>query len=475
MHTLFRRRCVAVVAAVVSAGLLAGLPAGLPAHAAQLKFSQRTIASSLTVGEPRVFADKDPSGVTHTYVVAPLASTTVWSSTDGSHWKMAATAGGGGDSDLAIDANHTVWADDLLDGSAASTTIPISTSTNYGQSFKLRTTLAPHASGVTYDRPWLAASGLPVVASALSAGALSAADINVWRIDATSGRVTGPKVVASNVDVQGPMIALPRGGFAVAYEGLDAAGTDTAIVVADSKDGVSWSTHQVADHEVAHLFPVIAADASNGSRDVAWSGDVIGTTAPGGLFSTGGATEAVKFATQPSGHAWSKPQVLSDIRLDALQDNRPAVFPWVVAGGGGVDVTYAIATQHPVNPPGVGGLPGDLGSPSNFGGPTTTWDLLVAQSFNPGAASSWTRTVIAGDFHTGSICVGGLETCPGPQQLQLVNLPTPFDRRELDFIGAGLDPAGNLLVPFGKDTPSTDLLFPDVNLTLARQAGGPAL
>ena len=466
MHTLFMRRCVAVVAAVVGAGLLTGLPA----HATQLKFSQRTVASSRTVGEPRVFTDKDPSGVTHTYVVAPYTGTTVWSSTDGSHWQMASTAGGGGDSDVAIDANHTVWADDLFDGNGTASTIPISSSSDYGRSFKLRTKLAPHATGLTYDRPWLAASGLTLVASALSSG-----DINVWRFDASAAHVTGPKVIAKNVDYQGPVIALPGGGFAVAYEGQDVAGTDTAIFVADSKDGVLWSTHQIADHEVAHLFPVVAADASNGSRAVAWSGDVIGTTQPGGLVSTGGATDAIKVAFQAAGHAWSKPQVVSDARLDALQDNRPAVFPWVVAGNGGVDVTYAIATQHPLNPPGVGGLPGDLGSPSNFGGPTTTWDLVVAQSFNPSASNSWTRTIVAGAFHTGSICTGGLTTCPGPQQAQLVNLPTPFDRRELDFIGSGLDPAGNLLVPFGRDTPATDPVFPNIDLTLAHQAAGPAL
>jgi hypothetical protein len=143
-----------------------------------------------------------------------------------------------------------------------------------------------------------------------------------------------------------------------------------------------------------------------------------------------------------------------------------------VAGRPGkVDVAWYEATQ-------AGGLP-DPGP--DLGGAQTTWNVVMAQSTNGmAAAPAYALSTAVKGFHTGSICTGGLEACPGPQQVGVGNAPTPFDRRVLDFFTIDLDTYGNAVIAYPKDRPRMtgavgDVVFAWCDIFVARQLTGPTI
>jgi hypothetical protein len=143
------------------------------------------------------------------------------------------------------------------------------------------------------------------------------------------------------------------------------------------------------------------------------------------------------------------------------------MFPWVAAGESGrADIVWYQSD--------TGMLP-DLGP--DRGMPTTTWDVKMAQITGATTTSPTISVVTAAPkFHTGSICTAGL-SCAGPQNAGLVNAPTPYDRRLLDFFEIALDTNGNALIAYPNDRPQTttdpyDVLEPRSDLLVARQTNG---
>jgi len=441
-------------------------------------FSTTTVGANQAVGEPRVFVDPTSTGPRF-FVVGPgidsngNVNTFMWWSMDGHKFSGPALtnqAGGGNDSDLAIDANHKVYAADLSDPQGNSG-VPISVWSPTTHKFHPVGEVAP--GNTSLDRQWIASTStghLAVIALDTNSG-----DEDAWTSSDSGAhfkQTSSP--AASSVNVAGPLITgpAPAGGipplyFAYLHQNNDATagvvGGTSDLRVAKSVDGGrTWTTKSVAQNQSSTLFPVVATDRSGGVY-AAWSGtDPVSNN-----------SDVIVFAASPhGGSTWNKPVAVSSNAVDALGNAPAAVFPWIVADGAGrVDVTYAIESQPLINSP----------EGSDDGGPQSTWDLRVAQSLNATATKpTWTSSVAAADFHTGSICSLGT-LCVGPQELLGIgNVPTPFDRRDLDFFGSAVDASGKLYVPFCADRPAltgnpNDILFPNIDVRLSDQTGGPTI
>ena len=460
--------------AVVTMALVASCALAAPAQASNaLSFTTTRIASDQAVGEPRVVIDASAPGPRF-FVVAPgvdasgKLNTFLWWSTDGRRFAgPALTNQGSEDSDLAIDANHTVYTADATDPSGRPT-IPISVWHPQTHRFS-RVGFA--AQGQTaLDRPWIAAPG-PRRLVAIARG--SSDNELAWvSVDGGARFTTDPEVIDTNVVRAGPLVAGPsprRGGTAPLYflyvrrsggqPGLFASGD---LRLATSTDGgADWTTSLVATNQYSTLFPVVASDNA-GNLYAVWSGyDQSSNNSQVVVFS----------ASRDKGRSWRTPRAVSDNRVDGAGYAPPALFPWIVAGASGrVDIAYVIGNQPIVNAPGA-----------DFGGPATRWDVRVAQSLNATSAEpTWTSRVASADFHTGSICTMGA-SCPTPySSLGVGNAPTPMDRRDLDFAGAAIDGSGRVYVPFCSDRPASsgnlnDVVFANIDVNLARQTLGPTL
>src|ERR1041385_8432263 len=122
---------------------IASLVLPLVAALASPTFSHPTVATAQTTGEPLAFVDPNDPGAAGNpatvYVVSPEVSTLVWKSTDGGGtWSaMAASLGGGGDSDIAIDATGRVYVADLFGsgGITAGGIMPVSNSSTGASSW----------------------------------------------------------------------------------------------------------------------------------------------------------------------------------------------------------------------------------------------------------------------------------------------------------------------------------------------------
>jgi hypothetical protein len=428
-----------VVVAVSSA------PAGAAA-----KFASSPVSRASRAAEPKVYVDSRTRPPT-VYVAAPAdgPSSQLWRSADGGRTfrKMAATAAGGGDSDVVVDAKGTLYVADLFDA-AGGAKFPVSTSYDGGRTYARVVNAAPEQNDL--DRQWIAsnAAGHLVGTATSGEGTLFA-----WVSKNAARYFDGPFAIAKNITIQGPVVTGPGRVYYTVY--TDASG----VHYARSRDGADWDTGMIAAGHASTLFPVIAADTGSNLYAV-WSE----SSAP---FFSGPVYLA---RSTNGGRTWTRPAAVSPARADAFGTTPSAIFPWVVAGARGrVAVSYAIAHQ----------LAGpDLGA--SLGGPQTTWDYVLAQSMNAlSARPVWSSTVIARGAHVGSICPDGTG-CPGPQQFGFVNLPTPFDRRDLDFAGADVDSKGNVYVAYNRDRPPTsgdpnDVVTSHTDIVLARQTGGPKL
>jgi hypothetical protein len=417
-------------------------------------FSTSLVQAESTTGEPSMLADlrTTPAAL---YVTAPDAGNDVWRSTDGgASWAtMARTPGGGGDADLAMDADGVLYATDLLSPTQTlATTLPVEASFDQGASWTRVQQLAPDAgTGVSWDRQWIEADGHGhVVVTARGSG------LAAWVSRDAAQTFVGPIAVAADAVKSGKLI-LSNGVLYAPYA------TATDVKVASSADGgLTWASAEVAPLTGADSlhFPVLAADSAGGLY-LAWAGD---TPAPGDLGLYHEKVQVFFTSSGDGGATWRAPVQLSDA-------SKVAIFPAIVAGAPGkVDVAYDSA---------------DFFGYPDVATPTTTWDVVVEQSLDADTATPhFARAVAAPAFHTGSICTGGLELCPGPQQLGYGNAPTPFDRRVLDFFGMVLDGNGNAVLSYPADRPVTnclhacalgDLAQSWVDVRVARQTGGPGL
>ncbi len=417
-----------------------------------------TVATNQLTGEPGIALD--PSNAQRVYAVAPGVDGVWFSGNGGSTFALrrfpSASTGpspsNDGDSDVAVDANGVLYHSGLLARGSLDTTIPVAVSTDQGVTWKHRYELRPDAAGIVCDRQWTAArgSGIVVHAARCENGEVA------WVSTNGGENFTGPHSIAGDVSTAGPLVFGANGVLYQPYV------NNSQVRVAKSLDnGETWTRHVVATYEGRILFwPGLDVDAT-GNVYVAWSespvmGDLIYPVPPSG--GTVYYSRSINAALN-----WTPKRQISAA-------SRTAIFPWVTAGATGkVDVSfYAVGGES---------RPAANGSP-DLGGPLTTWNVEVAQTLNGTATTpSFSLFTIVPGFHTGSVCTSGLY-CIGPQNVGLLNAPTPFDRRVLDFFETAAGANGLLMIAYPKDRPTLDLnaplnaAQPVVDVMLVRQTGG---
>ncbi|MHB8586916.1 MAG: sialidase family protein [Thermoplasmatota archaeon] len=458
------------IGVTIACGFL--LVAVLPATATAPVFSSLIVASPEQIAEPSVHVDPTTSPA-RVYITGPEAGNPIWySANDGASFtRGATTGGGGGDADVATDGNGVVYVSDLLGAGGASSTLPVSVSLDGGKTFSSMVLLDPTATAIAYDRQWDVAWGNGNVVEIARAGSTEAAWVSTNR----AASFSGPYTVATDVNVAGRILRDGSGTLWVPYH--NSAGT--GLNLAKSTDGgKTWTSSEVAPYPTNitssgttsfPLFPSIAADSSGNLYLVAT------------LYGPYGAT--TYFTRSLDGGVTFSPLVAisSTTPTPIVQNSPSAVMATVTAGSTGrVAVSWYQARDT------LG--KGELDISPELGNPKTQWDLMVAESTSAANATpTWTITTAYADFHTGSICTGGLTFCPSPSQLGVGNVPQFFDRRVLDFFGTDTDPSGHVMdvIPVDRDMTHCvtgqgtcyvgDLYTQWADLTLVTQTGGTLL
>ncbi len=246
------------------------------------------------------------------------------------------------------------------------------------------------------DRQWVTSDGARVYISYHDAG--SSTLIHVQRSDDdgfTFQRVGDPVVAQGGAtgdatfnNDQGPIVADPvthnvYAVYAAGEPGIQK-GTSAAfnnIFVSRSADfGQSWIANKVFAAPLFtalnNVFPSLAVDPTNGTLYAVWSD---------------AHTVSLSRSTD-QGATWSPAQVVS------RAPSTTAVFPWVAALNGTVDVVYYGTTA------------------SSKDDPSAVWNVYLAQSTN-GGASFQQVLVTAHPNHVGVICTNGTGCAPGTRNL----------------------------------------------------------
>jgi hypothetical protein len=240
------------------------------------------------------------------------------------------------------------------------------------------------------DRPWITSDGSRAFISYHDAG--NSALIHLQRSDDdgfTWQRVGDPIVgqdgatgdATFNND-QGPVVADPfshnvydiyAAGSASVQKGTTA--NFNNIFVSRSTDGgVTWRAtlvfHAPLNTALNNVFPTLAVDPANGKLHAAWSD-----------------AHTVFYATSSDADAtWSSATAVN------VAPATTAVFPWIAAYNGLVDLVYYGTTA------------------SSKDDPTAVWNVFLAQTVNDGA--SFTQSVVSNTpNHVGVICTAGI-ACP---------------------------------------------------------------
>jgi hypothetical protein len=407
-------------------------------------FLQSSVDTAVTSGEPRVFVDPtDPGAVGNpatVYDIWPVAGVQVFKSMDGGiSWPMSATTlGGGGDADIAIDGSGCVYIVEPFDA-AMNGNVPVSSSCGAVLAFGAPVpSLVP---AITLpDRPWIAATGLG--AAAVVTVTYNDGGTVRTRVSFTAGATWIAGGTIPGVSTQGPIFYGP--GATTLYTIYSAGGV--MMYAFSTTSGLLWTTGVIGPEPGgAVLFPVMAADVA-GNLYAAWSGLTSAVPLVGIPLHS-----EIHFAKSTNGGAtWSPIIPLST-------PDHSAVFPWVTANlAGGVDIMW-VQDQTPTGR--------NISVGSDLGTPVTQWDLVMAQSTNAAAlAPTFTTTMVLPDVHTGSICTQGI-LCLGPQNVGVGNLPTPLDRRLLDFFAIASDGFGNALISYARDRPFPGILVGDLILS----------
>lgn len=406
----------------------------------------KTLVASAQSGEPGLAVDKRTTPWT-IWVTDPTVGSSTWRSTDGgaSFTPGPVTHMAGGDSDIALDANGTLYITDLQGKTTLKTDLAVSVSLDQ-QRVSYAKFLDPSApqGSITWDRQWVAAEGQGHSVVVARHGGLYAA----WVTRDAWGHWVGPITIATDITKGGKPVFSPDG--ALLYVPFCQSGH---VGVGRSADGgLTWTRLFGVDLlGTCQHFPVL---------DVDDAGTVYLTFAEGTqtippvlapLYN------AIYFASSSDhGDSW-KP------RVRVSDSATPAIFPWIVAGAPGkVDLVYY--TEH-------------FAASPDYSPPTTAWDVVLSQSQNADAARpNFTRVTAYAGFHQGSICMSGI-ACLGPQNLGLVGAPGPADRRVLDYFMVGATEQGKAIIihPVDRNFASGSVgnaVFAYVDLVLDRQLEG---
>jgi hypothetical protein len=246
------------------------------------------------------------------------------------------------------------------------------------------------------DRQWITSDGQHVYISYHDAGNSSLIHMQRSDDDGYTWKKIGDPIVgqgsttgnATFNNIQGPLVAdsyshnvydIYNEGEAGIQKGTSAAFNN--VIVSRSTDmGVTWMSSLVAHFplftDLSNVFPSLAVDPTNGKLYAVWSD-----------------AHYVYFSTSiDQGVSWS-----AMVKVNTAPATT-AIFPWVAAYNGTVDVVYYATTA------------------SNKDDPSAVWNVYLAQILNNG--SSFIQSLVSNTpNHVGVICTGGISCAPGTRNL----------------------------------------------------------
>lgn len=273
------------------------------------------------------------------------------------------------------------------------------------------------------DRQWITSDGSHVYISYHDAANSSLIHVQRSDDDGYTWRRAGDPVVgqgratgdATFNNDQGPIVADPfthnvYSIYAAGEPGIQKATTATFnnIIVSRSTDGGRKWTANLVFHAplftaLNNVFPALAVDPTNGKLYAAWSD-----------------AHQISFsASSDEGSHWS-PAVTVNIA-----PANTAVFPWVAAYNGTVDVVYYATTA------------------AGKDDPSAVWNVYMAQTTNDGAG--FAQSLVSNNpNHVGVVCTNGIGCAPGTRNL-------------LDLFEVAVNPQnGRAAIVYTDDTISTD-------------------
>jgi hypothetical protein len=316
---------------------------------------------------------------------------------------------GGGDADVDFGSTGTLHMTTLI---FLGTQLGVSaiTCSNAESGFNSNNCTAQIIDTTQTDRPWITSDGSHVWISYHDSG--NSTLIHIQRSDddgLTFHRVGDPIVGQGGAtgnstfdNEQGPIVADSFTHniydiYAAGQGGLQKAKTANFnnIIVSRSTDGgVKWTAalvfHAPVNVGQNNIFPTLAVDPINGHLHAAWS------DAHTVFYST----------SSDQGMTWSAAAAVNIAPADT------AIFPWIAAFNGTVDLVYY----------------GTTGSSKDD--PNAVWNVYLAQTLTNGA--SFTQSLVSKKpNHVGVICTDGI-ACPQPQ--------IPGTRNLLDLFKVAIDP-----------------------------------
>lgn len=432
----FNSLSIFVLVAALSAPLLAGTTPG------NLSFTNTPLLLPIGSSEPEISMNGNTMAIVSLGWNFPFG-TQLWTGTFGStpNWQGAidstltkagfAVVFGGGDADVDLGSTGTLHATTIVvpinkPFRAAQISIAAITCPNaLSPSFTVSNCTAQIIDNAGNDRPWITSDGAHVYISYHDAA--NSTQINVQRSDndgfswkkvgnaiTGAGRATGTSTFNN---IAGPIKADPNTHtvyqvFASGQLGLLKAKTAlfNNIFVSRSTDfGQHWTPVLVwvgpLPSTNANVFPSVGVDSASGNVYAVWSN------------ASSGGTNVYFSASINTGIFWSAP-----VLVNAAPANT-AVFPWVAAHAGTVDVVYY----------GTSG--------TNTSG--AVWDVYLAQTTDNGASFTQTQ-VTATPNHIGVICTEGTGCAAGTRNL-------------LDLFQVAINPQNGLAaIVYVDDTLTTD-------------------
>ncbi len=273
------------------------------------------------------------------------------------------------------------------------------------------------------DRQWITSDGAHVWISYHDAKNSSLIHVQRSDDDGYTWKNVGDPIVgqggttgnATFNNIQGPIVADPHTHNVYDIYNAGEAGIQKAtsaaynnVYVSRSTDlGKSWTAslvfHAPLFTDLSNVFPSLAVDPANGKLYALWS------DAHNVYFST----------SSDQGTTWSAAVTVN------IAPANTAVFPWVAAYNGKVDVVYYGTTA------------------ASKDDSNAVWNVYMAQTVNGG--SSFTQSLVSNvSNHVGPICTEGTACAAGTRNM-------------LDLFEVAIDPGnGKAGIIFANDTLSTD-------------------